>query len=177
MKKHRVSFEVVEREVRKKSFGVLSVVDSKGCPHSTGILFGVSPPQSKFAFYIIVGSRYAKVRHIKRNPNVSLVVTFPHYYIRFAPASYAMFRGFADFVSIDDEEVQWAFRQKRLLRMNIDTVPEQYEIAVIRIRPEPTVFCYGIGIGLNELRKSHEAGSHKVTIPEHRLYEFGPPQE
>ncbi|MFW9944059.1 MAG: hypothetical protein ACFFB7_03600, partial [Candidatus Sifarchaeia archaeon] len=101
--------------------------------------------------------------------NVSLVVTFPHYYIRFAPASYAMFRGVADFVPIDDEDVQWAFRQKRILRMSIDTVIEDQEIVVIRIRPEPTVFCHGIGIGLNELRKSHETGSYKVTIPEHRM--------
>ncbi len=169
MAEHRIGFEVVEREVRKKSFGILSVVDSKGRPHSTGILYGVSPPQSKLAFYIISGSRYTKVRHIKRNPNVSLVVTFPHYYIRFAPASYAMFRGAADFASIDDEEVQWAFRQKRILRMNIDTVLEEYEIVVIRILPEPTVFCYGIGMGLNELRKSHEIGSYKVRIPDHRL--------
>lgn len=169
MSEFGVDFETVEKEVRKKSFGVLSVVDSKGRPHSTGILFGVSPPQSKFALYIIAGRRYAKVRHIKRNPNVSLVVTFPHYYIRFAPASYAMFRGLADFVPIDDEDVQWAFRQKRILRMSIDTVIEDQEIVVIRIRPEPTVFCHGIGIGLNELRKSHETGSYKVTIPEHRM--------
>jgi len=169
MTEHPVDFEVVEREVRKKSFGVLSAVDSKGRPHSTGILYGVSPPQSKFALYIIVGSRYAKVRHIKRNPNVSLVVTFPHYYIRFAPASYAMFRGVADFVPIDDEDIQWAFRQSRILRMNIDTVPIEHDIVVVRIRPEPTVFCYGVGMGLNELRKSHDTGSYKVTIPEHRL--------
>ena len=80
-----------------------------------------------------------------------------------------MFRGAADFASIDDEEVQWAFRQKRILRMNIDTVLEEYEIVVIRILPEPTVFCYGIGMGLNELRKSHEIGSYKVRIPDHRL--------
>lgn len=169
MTEHRVDFEVVEREVRKKSFGVLSVVDSKGRPHSTGILYGVSPPQSKFALYIIVGSRYAKVRHIKKNPNVSLVVTFPHYYIRFAPASYAMFRGVADFVPLDDEDAQWAFRQSRILRMNIDTVQEEHEIVVIRIRPEPTVFCYGLGIGLLELRRSHETASYEVTIPDHRL--------
>ncbi|MFX1603256.1 MAG: pyridoxamine 5'-phosphate oxidase family protein, partial [Promethearchaeota archaeon] len=156
-------------EVRKKSFGVLSVVDKKGRPHSTGILYGVSPPQSKLAFYIIVGSGYAKVRHIKKNPNVSLVVTFPHYYIRFAPASYAMFRGVADFVPIDNDEVQWAFRQKRILRMSINTVSEGHDIVVIRIRPEPTVFCYGLGIGLLDSRRSPETGSYKVTIPEHRL--------
>ncbi|UCH03465.1 MAG: pyridoxamine 5'-phosphate oxidase family protein [Candidatus Thorarchaeota archaeon] len=169
MTEYRVGFEVVEREVRKKSFGVLSVVDSKLRPHSTGILYGVSPPQSKFAFYIMVGSRYAKVRHIKRNPNVSLVVTFPHYYIRFAPASYAMFRGVADFVPIEDKDVQWAFRQSRILRMNIDSTPIEYDVAVIRIQPEPTVFCCGLGIGLLELRRSHETGSYKVKIPGHRL--------
>ncbi|MHA2378402.1 MAG: pyridoxamine 5'-phosphate oxidase family protein [Candidatus Thorarchaeota archaeon] len=169
MTEQQFDFEFVEREVRKKTFGVLTAIDSKGRPHSTGILYGVSPPESRFALYVIAGSRYAKVRHIKGNPNVSLVVTFPHYYIRFAPASYAMFRGVADFVPLDAAEVQWAFRQKRILRMNIETDPGEHEMIVIRLQPEPTVFCYGLGIGLNELRKSHVTGSYKVTIPEHRL--------
>lgn len=41
MAKDRFSFESVEKEVRKKTFGVLSTIDSKGRPHSTGIIFGV----------------------------------------------------------------------------------------------------------------------------------------
>ncbi|MFX1440493.1 MAG: pyridoxamine 5'-phosphate oxidase family protein, partial [Promethearchaeota archaeon] len=112
------SFDFIEKEVRKKTFGVLSAVDANGQPHSTGVLYGVSPPESKFALFVVTSESSAKVRHIRRNPNVSLVVTFPHYYIRFAPASYVMFRGTAEFVPLDDSDGQWAFNQKRILRMN-----------------------------------------------------------
>jgi nitroimidazol reductase NimA-like FMN-containing flavoprotein (pyridoxamine 5'-phosphate oxidase superfamily) len=87
------TFDFIEEKVRKKSFGVLTTIDSKGRPHSTGIIYAVGPPEKPFALYSISGSQYAKVRNIKRNPNVSLVVTFPHYWIRFAPASYAMGNG------------------------------------------------------------------------------------
>ncbi|MHA2003170.1 MAG: pyridoxamine 5'-phosphate oxidase family protein [Candidatus Thorarchaeota archaeon] len=163
------SFDFIEKEVRKKTFGVLSAVDSKGRPHSTGILYGVSPPDSKFALYILTEEGYAKVRHIKRNPNISLVVTFPHYYIRFAPAGYVMFRGTAELVPFNDSEAQWAFSQKRILRMAQDVDPEILKKAVfIKMNPEPTVFCYAVGIGIMQLRKEHIASDYKVKIPADR---------
>ncbi|MFW9886819.1 MAG: pyridoxamine 5'-phosphate oxidase family protein [Candidatus Thorarchaeota archaeon] len=164
------SFDFIEREVRKKTFGVLTAVDTNGRPHSTGILYGVSPPKSKFALFVVTSESSAKVRHIKRNSNVSLVVTFPHYYIRFAPASYVMFRGTAELVPLDDSDAQWAFNQKRILRMNQGVDPELLEKALfIKINPEPTVFCYGVGIGIMELRREHTEGDYKVTIPSDRL--------
>lgn len=164
------SFDFIEKEVRKKTFGVLTAIDSKGRPHSTGILYGVSPPESKFALYILTMDGYAKVRHIRRNPNVSLVVTFPHYYIRFAPASYVMFRGTAELVPFIDSDAQWAFSQKRVLRMNQGIDPEILERALfIKMNPEPTVFCYGVGIGIMKLRSELGAGDYKVTIPANRL--------
>ncbi|MHA1924304.1 MAG: pyridoxamine 5'-phosphate oxidase family protein [Candidatus Thorarchaeota archaeon] len=164
------TFDFIEKEVRRKTFGVLSAVDAKGRPHSTGILYGVSPPKSKFALYILTEEGYAKVRHIKRNPNVSLVVTFPHYYIRFAPAGYVMFRGTAELVPFIDSEAQWAFSQKRILRMIQGIDPEILEKAVfIKLNPEPTVFCYGVGIGIIKLRREHIESDYKVTIPSERL--------
>jgi general stress protein 26 len=166
----RFSFDFIDKEVRKKTFGVLSVVDAKGRPHSTGILYGVSPPNSKFALYILTGDGYAKVRHIRRNPNVSLVVTFPHYYIRFAPASYVMFRGMAELVPFDDSDGQWAFSQKYILKMSQKVDPEILKKALfIKMNPEPTVFCYGVGIGVMELRSQHISADYRVTIPADRL--------
>jgi len=166
----KFSFDLVESKVRKKSFGVLTTIDSKGRPHSTGIIYAVGPPDSPFALYSIVSANYAKVRNIKRNPNVSLVVTFPHYWIRFAPASYAMFRGTAQILPENDEEGRWAMSQSRIGRMNLQTEAEEVgvELAYIKITPEPTVFCYGVGMGLMELRSNHENAAYKVTIPEER---------
>ncbi|MFW9802005.1 MAG: pyridoxamine 5'-phosphate oxidase family protein [Candidatus Thorarchaeota archaeon] len=163
------TFEFVEKEVRKKTFGVLTAIDAKGKPHSTGILYGVSPPESKFALFMLTMEGYAKVRHIRRNPNVSLVVTFPHYYIRFAPASYVMFRGKAELVPFNEPDAQWAFNQKRILRMNQGVDPELLKKALfIKMNPEPTVFCYGVGISIMELRSEHTEGSYKVAIPSDR---------
>jgi general stress protein 26 len=168
--KREFSFDFIEKEVRKKTFGVLTAIDSKGRPHSTGILYGVAPPESKFALYMLTVEEYAKVRHVKRNPNVSLVVTFPHYYVRFAPASYVMFRGAAELVPFNDSDAQWAFNQKRILKMNLGVDSDLLENAVfIKMNPEPTVYCYGVGFGIMELRGEHTAGDYKVTIPSNRL--------
>lgn len=166
----RFTFDLVEKKVRKKSFGVLTTIDSKGRPHSTGIIYAVGPPEKPFALYSIVAANYAKVRNIKRNPKVSLVVTFPHYWIRFAPASYAIFQGTAEILPNNDADGRWAMSQSRIGRMNLQTVAElvKTELVYIKMTPEPTVFCYGIGIGLMELRGNHANGAYKVTIPEDR---------
>lgn len=170
MTSSRFDFDFVEKQVRKKSFGVLSTIDKKGRPHSTGIIYAVGPPESPFALYSIVGENYAKVRNIKRNPNVSLVVTFPHYWVRFAPASYAMFRGTAEIVPFEDPDAQWAMSQTRIGRMNLQTEADASgaDYVFIKIRPEPTVFCYGLGHGLMEMRGDHTNMGYKVTIPEER---------
>jgi general stress protein 26 len=168
------TFDFVEKEVRKKTFGILTAIDSKGRPHSTGMLYGVSPPESKFALYMLTEEGYAKVRHIRRNPNVSLVVTFPHYYIRFAPASYVMFRGTAELVPFDDSDAQWAFSQKRILRMTQRLEPEILEKTLfMKMNPEPTVFCFGLGISVMKLRSELTEGAYKVLIPSNRLQKRG----
>jgi general stress protein 26 len=166
----KFSFDFVEKKVRKKTFGVLSTIDSKVRPHSTGIIYAVGPPDSPFALYSIVGKKYAKVRNIKQNHNVSLVVTFPHYWIRFVPASYAMFRGTAEIVPFADADGQWAMSQSRIGRMNLNTESDDpdAEFVFIKITPEPTVFCYGLGFGIMEMRGDHANVGYKVIIPEVR---------
>ena len=166
----RFTFEFVEKKVRKKSFGVWTTIDSKGRPHSTGIIYAVGSPDKPFALYSIVGENYAKVRNIKRNANVSLVVTFPHYWIRFAPASYVMFRGTAEILPDNDVDGRWTMSQTRIGRMNLQTEAEDIgaDLAYIKITPEPTVFCHGVGIGVMELRGDPANAAYKVTIPEDR---------
>lgn len=170
MTKGKFDFNFVEKQVRKKTFGVISTIDSKGRPHSTGIIYAVGPPGSPFALYSVVGEKYAKVRNLKRNPNVSLVVTFPHYWIRFAPASYAMFRGTAEIVPFEDSDAQWAMSQTRIGRMNLQTEADASgaDYVFIKITPEPTVFCYGLGHSIMEMRGDHTNMGYKVTIPEER---------
>ena len=170
MTNSRFDFDFVEKQVRKKTFGVISTIDSKGLPHSTGIIYAVGSPDSPFALYSVVGGKYAKVRNIKRNPNVSLVVTFPHYWIRFAPSSYVMFRGVADIVPDTDPGGRWAMSQTRIGRMNLQVEAEDLgtEFVYIKITPEPTIFCFGLGFGLMESRNNPDSLGYKVTIPEER---------
>jgi hypothetical protein len=53
MSKKTLNFEFIEREIRKKTYGILSTINQNGHSHSTSILFAVSPPESKFALYIL----------------------------------------------------------------------------------------------------------------------------
>ena len=167
---NQFTFDFIEKKVRRKTFGVLTTIDSKGRPHSTGIVYATGPPEKPFALYSIVGAKYAKVRNIQRNPNFSLVVTFPHYWIRFAPASYVMFRGTAEILPDDNPDGHWAMSQTRIGRMNLQTTAEEIgtELAFIKMTPEPTVFCFGVGMGVMEIRGDHANSAYKVIIPENR---------
>jgi nitroimidazol reductase NimA-like FMN-containing flavoprotein (pyridoxamine 5'-phosphate oxidase superfamily) len=167
--RERFDFDFVEKQVRKKTFGVLSTIDSKGRPHSTGILYGVAPKDEPFRIYCLAGKNYVKVKNILRDPRVSFVITFPHYYLRFVPANYVMFRGVAEIIPFSDEKGHRAFQTKRILKMNIESDYDESEMIFISIKPEPRVVCYGLGIGVMEIRKAHTEGAYSVTIPEDRL--------
>ena len=170
MSERGITFNYIENEVRKKTFGILSTVTPKGHPHQVGMIYAVSHPESPFRLYMGTGMRSRKAKNIQSNSKVSFLVTFPHYYLRMVPSYTATFRGKADFVSFEDNDVQWAFNQKMILRMNFDVDPELLEdLVIIRIKPTPTVNCYGLGIGLNEIRKSHATSFYNVKIPQDRL--------
>ena len=164
------NFTYVENKVRKKVFGVFNNVDSKNRPHSTGIVFAIPPPEYPFAIYMFTGKKTAKIRNIKRNPATSFVVTFPHYYLRFAPTFYAMFRGTSEILPIEDEVFQLAFSQKMVTRKALKEDPtEMRDNCVIRLIPEPTVFCFGLGINPLKLIQNPEVANYKVSIPAERL--------
>lgn len=162
-------FDFVEEQVRKKTYGVLTTIDKKGRPHSTGIIYGVSPPTSKFSLYMLTGDNYVKTKNVRRNPLVSFVINYPHHWIRFVPDNYIMYRGTAEIVSPDDPDGIWAFQQSRIGRMNLGTDSGNQRLVFIKLNPEPKVFVYGLGYGLMELRSQHTEVGYKVTIPEERL--------
>lgn len=106
------TFDLIEKYIRKKTFGILSTVSPRGRAHSTGILYGVSPLESKFSLYLITLKEYVKVRNIMSNPYISFVIPFPHHYLRFVPSSCVYFQGIAKIVSFDNPEPQKVFNQK-----------------------------------------------------------------
>ncbi len=172
MNDHRFSFSFVEEEVRKKTFGVLTTLNKDGTPHTTGILYGVSPPSSKFALYSLTSKSYKKVRNIKGNAKVSFLIPFPHNYIRFAPSSTVTLYGEAELISLDDTEIHEIFSRKRILRLIIKQIQqgERDSMIFIRIKPNPKVLCHGLGYNVFKLRKGHAKGGYSVSIPQKRLF-------
>ena len=85
------SFSYIEKQIRKKTFGILGTVSPKGWAHNSGILYGVSAPKSPFAIYVMIDKSFKRVRNIKNNPQVSLLIPYPHYYLRMIPSSTIQF--------------------------------------------------------------------------------------
>ncbi len=162
------TFDYVETALRRKTFGVLTSVDPQGRPHSTGILYGVAPPSSPFAFCFLTLEKYIKVRNIRANPQVTLVVPFPHRILSFIPAPCTTVRGRAEVVPFSDGDARWGFEQHRILRDNVDWLTEADPV-FLKLTPDPTILCHGLGIGLFELRKEHTAGGYRAHIPAERL--------
>lgn len=100
------SFEYIEKNLRKKTFGILSSVSPEGKPHSVGVVYGVAPPNSPFSLYILSRPVLKKSRNMIKNPNISFVVPFPHYLLRFVPPSCVQFQCIAEQIPIDDPSFQ-----------------------------------------------------------------------
>jgi hypothetical protein len=160
-----LTFVQVEAAVRTKTFGVLTTIDAKGRPHSTGVLYGVAPASSPFGLFVLTLESYLKTRNVRSNPNVSLVVTFPHRILSFVPASCVTFRGRAAVVPVDDPDGTWAFDQQGILRDNMASLKRVSDPAVfLKLTPDPKVLCYGLGIGPREMRTHREQLSYRVFV-------------
>lgn len=162
-------FKYIEKRVRKKVFGIFNTIDSKGRPHSTGMVFGVPPSEYPFSIYMVTTKDTMKVKNVQRNPTSSFVVTFPHRFIQATPSCTVMFRGTSEILPIDDNIFQITFSQNRITRMGLKHHTSDIVDCVIRLNPEPTVFCYGLGIDTRKLIKNPAIASYKVTIPSAQL--------
>lgn len=165
------NFEFIEKEIRKKTFGIISTIDKNGHSHSTGVVYGVAPISSEFSLYILTDKNYKKVKNLENNNSISFVIPFPHHILRFVPASCVQFQGTAKIVPFSDKEAQESFRgDSKILKMNLQQVrnmPNKGEGAVfIKVIPNKKLFCYGVGIGIMKLRKNVESGSYFVKIPD-----------
>jgi nitroimidazol reductase NimA-like FMN-containing flavoprotein (pyridoxamine 5'-phosphate oxidase superfamily) len=169
MPENRPDFSFVEAQLRRKTFGVLSTISPGGSLQTTGILYGVSPPDSRLRLYLFTERSYLKVRNISRNPEVAFLVPYPHHLLPFVPASCISLQGTAEIVSVDDPEGREAFAVGRILRSNLEHASSMEEAVFIRIRPKRRVHCYGIGIGLMEIARNPSEAGYSLEIPSHRL--------
>jgi hypothetical protein len=162
-------FAFVEAQLRKMTFGVLSTINPGGSLQTTGILYGLSRPGTGFRVYLMTEERFLKVRNIRRNPEVSFLVPYPHHFFRFVPASCISFPGTAEIVRRDAPEAREAFLTSRILRGNLEQASSIEGVVYIEIRPKRRMHCYGLGFGLLELMRNPAAAGYSVEVPAERL--------
>lgn len=172
----KFTFDYIERQLRKKSFGVLSTISQDGRPHSVGVVYGVSTSAQPFCLYVITRPVLKKARNIQRNPTVSFVVPFPHYIFRPLPPSCIQFQGRAEIISIEDPAAVKAFRSSIVLRRSVEHSLNLGESVFIRIVPDERIFSFGIGAGVLKFlmaSQNKNLGNYFVVVPENRS--FGKP--
>ena len=165
-------FDYVEKQLRKKNFGILTTVTPEGRPHSVGVVYAMAPPGLQFfCLYLITRPVLKKGRNIRDNPNVSFVVPFPHYVFRSIPPRCIQFQGKAELLSIDDPIVVKAFQSSIVLKRSMEHSLRLGESIFIRIVPDKKIFCFGIGANLLKFlipSQNKNLGNFYVIVPENR---------
>ena len=165
----RITFAYIEKQLRKKSFGLLGTVSPRGWSQTTGVSYAVALPESLFYIWVITGKTSKKYENVQSNPHVSFVVPYPHHFFRFIPAGVIQFQGKADLFPFDNPEGFNAFNQTRILRMNLKLAEEtDAEPVFLRIRPHKRLNCQLIGKNIIELARNPESGLVQVPIPKNR---------
>ncbi len=167
------SFDIVERELRRHTFGTLSTLTEQGRPHATGVVYAVSEPGTPLALYVTTRTTTRKVRNIQAHPDIAFVVPVPHRLIPLFPPSAIQFQGAASIVSSQNDDAVRAFNSSWFLRRILSTehriVAQGGDLCFIRIRPDPTVFTYALGMSpFANMRRPRQAVG-RVAIPKDRL--------
>ncbi len=155
----KLDYEIIYKYLRKKDFGIITTLNENGNPHTTGVLYGISDIENDLKFYIISGKKYHKIKNIQRNPNISFVIPFPHYIMRFVPSSMIQIDGLAKLIDYDKIKHEQFFLRTRALKTNINFVDNDPDNAIIiEITPNNKIRGHGLGIGMMDLRKNHARG-------------------
>jgi len=168
-------FDYIEKQLRKKNFGILSTVTPEGRPHSVGVVYAVAPSdQQFFCLYLITRPVLKKARNIRDNPNVSFVVPFPHYLFRSIPPRCIQFQGKAELLPIDDDPIVInTFQSSIVLKRSMEHSLRLGESVFIRIVPDKKIFCFGIRANLLQFlipSQNKKLGNFYVIVPENRRH-------
>ena len=167
MSVREVSFDKIEKKLRKKKFGFIGTVTPEGRAHVAGVVYAVSPPGEEFYLYIMTGATVKKTKNIRNNPEVTFAIPFPHHIIRFAPDFCIQFQGRAEILPFNDKGAQEAMKRNMLMkRMLKNTPPDTKEEIIIRIKPDKKIHGFGLGIPLFKLLKNIENGRFYSIIPQ-----------
>ena len=165
-----LTVEGLIRELRKRSFGVLSTVGPDRRSHSVGVEYGVSPGGQGFDIYVMTRRQLKKARDIVANPNVSFVVPLTRRLLWFLPPPCIQFEATAEILNQDDargvETFGTFFMGRRILKMYNELERRgETRICFVRITPGPVVSTYMVGHSIWELSRRMEVGMETVVIP------------
>lgn len=151
-------FDLVEHALRRHTFGTLSTLTPNGRPHATGVEYALSEKGAPLALYVTTRTTTRKVRNICAHSDIAFVVPVPRRMSPFFPPSAIQFQGSASILSSENSEAIRAFNSSWFLRRILATerriVAEGGDLCFIRIRPDPTVFTYALGMsGVENMRR------------------------
>src|SRR5450756_897372 len=114
-----LTFEAILKELRRRSFAVLSTIDEQGRPHAVGVEYGVAPTGD--AIYVMTRKHLKKARNIAVNPHVAIVIPLTRRLLWFVPPPSIQFQGVAEIRERTDEEgirtFEGFFMGRRILKM------------------------------------------------------------
>jgi uncharacterized protein YhbP (UPF0306 family) len=167
-----VSFDDVERALRRQTFGTLSTLTEQGTPHATGVVYTVSAPDEPLILYVTTRTTTRKVRNIRVHADVAFVIPVPRRFVPAFPPRAIQFLGTATVVVADDEGANRAFESswflRRILAAERRIVVQGGDLCFIRIRPERMLFTYGMGMSLLRNVRGPRAAIGRVAIPADR---------
>lgn len=165
-----VTFDRVVSELRRRDFGVLSTASPDGRPHSTGVVYGVTPRSRPLQLYVMTRRQLRKARNASENPNVSFVVPLTRRLLWFLPPPCIQFQGRAELLERDDPGGVETFRSFAMGRRIVAMYEEmagrgETGVCFLRITPDATLSTYMVGHSIWELMRRMESGIERVRVP------------
>ena len=162
-----MTLELVLHELRRSDFTVLSTSDATGNPHSAGINYGMSGPESPITLFVMTRRHLRKARNIAQNPTVSLVIPLRRRLLQFLPPPTIQLRGHAEIVDWTDAEGTGVFQNFWMGRHILKAYCESHRrgetrICFLRITPDPVINTYMVGSNIWLLRNRMESGAATV---------------
>lgn len=169
----RDQFDDLARTLGRRRFATLATLGMDGRPHATEVIYAMSRPGEPVCFYVTTRTATRKVRNVRARASVAFVVPLARAWAPWFPPRAAQFQGTAEVVNGGDEGALRAFGSswfaRRILSTERRIVSRGGDLCFIRIRPDPVIFTYGVGMSLwQTLRRPKEAAGRFVIPGERR---------
>ncbi len=161
-------FDFVVKQIRRKIYGLLETVSPEGESKTSGVLYGVSPPDSKFRIFVLTYQNDVKLRNIRHTPQTSFTIPLCHRLICFLPFTTVYFKSNAEIIPINDPEALQVFQETRQLKKELKDVmaSTENETGFIRLKPTKKVLLYKPGLSFRSLVQKNERTYAVIKIPE-----------